>query len=211
MVVLTKGKESSVTVLVESSINLTGFSAVLTVGTVTKTISQLKVGRTKILFSSGETAGMKLGNSYGNFIVKDGNGNQHMAVYPVFQVSGTEPRYPQTLDITVVGRFKSVSSGGSGGGVTEEELYEAITDVKKYADDKISDIGTTIIETQPVTVEVPGEEPVTMTVQEAVANIIKMNDYVEQAEETHLQGGIIDKDGDGQPDDDTLYFNTGKH
>lgn len=51
---------------------------------------------------------------------------------------------------------------------------------------------------------------VEMTVQEAVQQVVDNSKAIEEAVESHLHGKVQDEDGDGQPDDETLYLNTGK-
>lgn len=218
MIPLVEGMQNTIKVQVETSVDIEGFTAVLAACGVLKTISDLTVEGIKIDFSAEEVASANETGTFGTFQVYDADGNLYMEFLPVFKLIPND-KAPlaignQTLYITIastkVPEDLSDSGGGGGGDMskyaTKKEVSNALQEANQYTDDQISDIGDVIITTQPVPVQDAEGHPTTMTVQEAVQNVVNVQSAVDHASKTYLTGSVVDEDGDGQPDNETLYF-----
>ena len=221
MIILEEGKQNSIWIKVNASIDISGFSLVLAACGTMKTISDLTAKNLKVEFTEQEVAKTSEDGTYGTLIVYDGDGKEYITVVPLFKrVPESEANKTigfQTIYLTIAST-KEASSGSSGGDtptpigdyVTKDELNSAISGAKKYTDDSIDGIETTIINEQPVEVLDKDGNPMTITVQEAVQQVVDQQTTIEQAMESHLHGEIKDEDHDGQPDQETLYLNSGK-
>lgn len=219
MIILEEGKQNSIWIKVNASIDISGFSLVLAACGTMKTISDLTAKNLKVEFTEQEVAKTSEDGTYGTLIVYDGDGKEYITIVPLFKrVPASEASKTigfQTIYLTIAST-KEASSGSSGGDtptgdyVTKDELNSAISRAKKYTDDSIDDIETTIINEQPVEVLDKDGNPMTITVQETAQQVVDQQTTIERAMETHLHGEVKDEDHDGQPDQETLYLNSGK-
>ena len=199
MVVIYRGEDTnfaglgSIKLKINTDLDLTGFTSKLFFGNVIKEFDSAET-ETKTLtffFTAEETLGFFPGKGYATLKLYDTEGRVTILRKFVIDVrcryAPIKPEEIHSEQIEILG------------GVTEKQLKEAMTLVKKYTDDKIEETKDTILTEQPVIVDVPGEEPVQMTVQQAVEKLVGVEKYIDKAEKTHLVGHV---------EDDTLYLNT---
>lgn len=213
MVLLIENRVNYVWLKVNSAIDINGFSAALAACGVLQTKTDLTANELRFSFTAAQVAKMSKQGTYGTLVVYDGDGKQYIKYLPQFKlVSEAEAATArnQTIYITIASTKEasgvSDSSGTSpsgGSGVTMQEVNAAISQA-------VNGITQAAIQEQPVTVVNQEGEQVTMTVQEAVQQVVEMQTQVEQAMETHMVGNVVDENDDGQPDDETIYFNTNK-
>lgn len=225
MIILEEGKENTITIKVNASMDIAGFSLVLAACGILKTISDITAKNLKVVYSAADVAKTSPNGTYGTLIVYDANGKEYMKYLPLFarvkKVSGDETKDSQTINITIVDT-KEVSKSSEGGDmptpigeyVTPAQLNQAInaakTEANEYTDTALDEMETAIIQDQPVEVIDKDGEPMTITVKEAIQQVVEQQTTIEQAMESHIHGGVKDEDHDGQPDNETLYLNTGK-
>jgi hypothetical protein len=218
MVMLRENQTNTVKICVDASIDVAGFSLVLAACGVIRTIADISAATLSVSYSAEEVARISSSVTYGTLIVYDAEGAEYMEVLPRFRRTAADCVGEQTIYLTIAST-KEID-GGSGGDtpsgdyVTPQQLNQAINRASqaanRYTDEAVEGIETTIIQEQPVHV-VDGEgQPISMTVQEAVQQIVNNSEAIEDASESHLHGKVKDEDGDGQPDDETLYLNSGK-
>lgn len=116
MIRLVRGKQNRVVVDVKSSIDISGFSAYLAIGSALKQISALTKGKTTIELSAAETDAIENGEPYGTFAICNAEGKIYMLMLPQFQVVDEDGRLPiagyQTLPVTIVSTTVGLSSTG---------------------------------------------------------------------------------------------------
>ena len=114
---LKAGVENTVEVEFENTIDITGFSAELSLGDLTKTIGSISSGSSAFTFSSSDIESIGEGRCYGVLKVKDSGGNLYLEMRPEFTISeaeeGTPNPWRQTMIVVIVG---DMSHGGGGGG-----------------------------------------------------------------------------------------------
>lgn len=211
MVLLRENQTNTVRICVDASIDVAGFSLKLAACGVVRTIADISLGNLSISYSAEEVAKTSRAGVLGMLIVYDAQGQEYMKAAPEFRRTSANFVGDQTIYLTIVSNREA--GGGSSGGdtpsgdyVTPQQLNKAINTAsqaaKKYTDEAVGSIETTIIQEQPVQI-VDGEgHPMSMTVQEAVQQIVENKSSIE----SKMSGEIKDENHDGQPDDETLYL-----
>ena len=201
MVKLVENRANTVEIRINAAIDISGFSIVLAACGVLKSKNNLTIDGWKVEYTAEQAEQTSKNGTYGTLIVYDNKGNQYLKYLPFFvlipESNADSAIGNQVIRLTIASTKEASKGSDSGGGVTMDEVNEAINDA-------ISDIGQTIISTEEVTVETTSGEPVTMTVKESVQQVV-------QAMETHLIGSVKDEDEDGQPDGEILYLDTEKN
>ena len=219
MIVLAKGRENIILLKVNAAENLNGFSAVLAACGTGRTITGLSGDSLQFVFSSQDVAKVTESQSgeYGTLTIYDEDGKSRIKARPQFRLVdiGDEvvPAADRTIFISLPKKIDMADGGGGGGGssqdlsnyATKTDLANAKSENKQYTDDKISDVGETIISEQKITVTEGGVEK-EVTVQEVVQNVHDMKEALDKAIANSGSWEVKDEDGDGQPDDGILYF-----
>ena len=135
MVRLIEGQDNKIPVRVTSLIDYSGFSAKLELGSMTKTVSDLKSASASIEFSASEVDSLD-GFAMGHLTVYNASNEVHMKMLVQFSVvaSAGAAQGFQKISITIVSLFKyEGGKGGGGGGGGDDGRY-----VKRSDFDNIS-------------------------------------------------------------------------
>ena len=184
--------KSTVVLKIEESQDIEGCSASLRFCGVVKefTEEQVATRSLEVMYSAEETDEFIPGKGYAYLTLTDGDGRKAVVYIYLFKVKlPTEPwesPEPPSEDT---------------GCVTMEEVQQAI-------DDSLEGIGQRILTEEKVDVTTPEGETVQRTAQESMEDVAVLQKQVLDALETHAIVSIEDKDGDGQPDNETLRFTT---
>ena len=220
MIPLVMNQSNIVGLKVNAPESLSGFSVSLSAcGTVKTAITNDK-GEATFTFSSANVASVttdKCGE-YGTMIITDTSGIVRIKVLPCFRAVEEDVAFSnkdRMIFVTIPQKINTPSGGGGDSPdlsayATKKELNEANTANKQYTDEKISDIGATIIAEQSVTVTGEDGEEKQLTVQQAVQNVVDMQTQVSQVVDHDVSWEVKDEDEDGQPDGGILYFKKGK-
>lgn len=220
MITLVIGQSNRVGLKVSAPEGLAGFSASLAACGTIKTAVTNENGEATFLFSAANVANVTTDRQgeYGTLTIADVDGIVRIKALPCF-VAVDDGKGITDKDRTIfvsVPKKVNTPSGGGGGAIdlssyaTKQDLTDAKTENKQYTDEKITDIGTTIISEQSVTVTGEDGQEQTMTVQQAMQNVVNMQSQVSQVVEHNVSWEVKDEDEDGQPDGEILYLTTGK-
>lgn len=220
MIRLALGKNNRVGVRVSAPEMLSGFSVSLSAcGTEKSSITNDK-GYAWIDFSKDEVATVTtdMAGEYVTLTITDGSGVLRLKAMPCFRAiedNGTITDKDRTIFVAVPKKINTPSSGSSGDTdlssyATKQDLANSSNENKKYTDEKVSDIGDTIISEQQVTVAGEDGKPQQITVKQAVQNVVDMQTQVTHVLEHHVSWEVKDEDEDGQPDGEILYINSEK-
>ena len=117
MISLKAGVDNVVNVAVESTIDIAGFTATLTIGSLTKTIADLSGASPKLEFSAADVEAVGDEPCYGVLQVMDTDGKLYLEMRPEFRIieaNDNDAQWVQTLYMTVVGDFTTVNPWGGG-------------------------------------------------------------------------------------------------
>ena len=220
MITLVIGQVNKVGLKVSAPEWLSGFSATLSACGTVKTAVTNDNGDASFVYSAADVARVTTDKQgeYGTLIIKDATGATRIKSLPCFMAVG-EDYHSTDKDRTIfVPVPKNVNTPSSGGGgsvdpsvyATKQELSAAKEENKQYTDDKISDIGTTIISEQSVTVTGEDGQEQQMTLQQAMQNVVNIQSQVTKVVEHNVSWEVKDEDEDGQPDGEILYLTQGK-
>lgn len=217
MILLTKGRENVVALEISAVESLEGFYASLAVGGIVKTENIVSGDRCFFTFSPSETGSITsdLKGEFGTVLIFDSNGEIRLSAQPGFRTCESNVTLrDRTICVSLPYKMTAASGGGESGDmpnyVTKKDLENATAATKKYTDDKVSDIGETIVsEQRVVVVDSEGNEH-QMTVQEAMQNVVNVQNVMEHIVEDNVTIDIKDEDHDLQPDEETLHIKTGK-
>lgn len=219
MILLALGKDNKVGVKVSAPNGLSGFSiSLFACGTKNSGITNDR-GEVTFVFSADEVANVTRAQvgEYGTLTITDADGTLRLMAVPCFRavenaISTTDR--DRTLFLAVPKKVNMPSGGGGdidlSAYATKKDLKQSSAENKQYTDDKISDIGETIISEQMVTVSGEDGKPQQITVQQAVQNVVNMQTQVTNLVDHNVTWEVKDEDEDGQPDGEALYFYTGK-
>ena len=216
MIRLIEGQDNQVEMSVASSVDTTGFTVKVTFCGDVKTVSEIKDGGSYTLtFSAADVATVPDGLFFGTVEVLTSNGDTYKKDYVQIErvkSLGNAIDY-QKLPLVLAATWVGEDSGGGGGGdyVTHSELQESSANDRSYTDEKVSDVVVEALEGQTVTIKDKDGHDISLTVKESMQNTENLKGSVQELEENQMSGSVIDEDPqDGQPDDETLYFDTGK-
>lgn len=220
MITLVIGQSNKVGLKVSAPEGLSGFSATLSACGTVKTAVTNDKGDASFVYSAADVAKVTTDKQgeYGTLIITDATGTTRIKALPCF-MAVEEDNQSTDKDRTIfvsVPKKVNTPSGGGGSSVdpsvyaTKQELSNAKEENKQYTDEKISDIGTTIISEQAVTVTGEDGQEQQMTVQQAMQNVVNMQSQVTQVVEHNVSWEVKDEDEDGQPDGEILYLTQGK-
>ena len=216
MITFTKGQENVVGLEISAVEPLDGFSASLAVGGIVKTTAALSGAKGFFTFSAAESdlITTDLKGEFGTLLIFDPDGEIRLTAQPSFRLGDTVMMLrDRTICVSLPYKVSTASSGSSGdlsNYVTKKDLSTATAATKKYTDDKLADIGETIIAEQQIgVVDSEGHEQ-QMTVQEAMQNVLNVQNAVEQIMDGNVTIEVKDEDHDLQPDEETLHIITGK-
>lgn len=221
MITLSKGKTNSVGLKVSAAESLSSFAASLAACGTYKTVVTDEKGEAVFVFSASqvESVTTDFKGEYGTLTITDEDGEVRIKALPCFRLvendSGITDK-DRTIYVSLPKKVKTATGGGGGGDIdlsayaTKKELNNAKAETKAYTDDKISDIGETIISEQQITVTGEDGAEQQMTVQDAVQSLVNMQTSVSQIVEHNVSWEVKDEDEDGQPDGEILYLTQGK-
>lgn len=220
MITLVIGQVNKVGLKVSAPEGLSGFSATLSACGTVKTAVTNDNGDASFVYSAADVARVTTDKQgeYGTLIITDATGATRIKALPCF-IAAEEDTHSTDKDRTIfVSVPKKVNTPSSGGGgsvdpsvyATKQELRAAKEENKQYTDGKISDIGTTIISEQSVTVTGEDGQEQQMTVKQAMQNVVNMQSQVTQVVEHNVSWEVKDEDEDGQPDGEILYLTQSK-
>lgn len=116
MLTFVEGQTNTVTVFVSSSIDITGYSIVSSIGGVTKTLSNIKDGTYSLTFSTSDIANIPSSPSYAPVVVKDGNGNDYQTLFvetlKVPQAQSFKAVGNDSISIVIVANWVGQDPGG---------------------------------------------------------------------------------------------------
>ena len=200
MIILVKDNDNKIVVDANPTIDVSGFTATLSVCGTVKTIADLGVARPAFEFTADESA-LAGNGTYGELIVYNRKGEVHSKYLPQFKAVPADEGFKadgnQTIVLTIVSRFEH--SGAGGNYVTPAQMEKAI-------DKALDGLGQRILTEEKVDVVTPEGETVQRTAQESMEDVAVLQKQVQDAMETHAIVSIEDKDGDGQPDGELLRF-----
>lgn len=216
MITLVRGKTNKIGLVVNSSVDISGFSAVLAACPTLKSISDITGSNLFFEFSSEDLSAVPTNPFGGTLIVCDAEGKTYLEFAICFRVVSSNVNSDvvsnQTLYLTIVstrGTDGGSTPTPSGDYVTRGELTSAVHGCNNYTDEKISDIGGVIISTEKIEVQTP-DGPTKITLQEAAQQVADMQADIEEGKTTHTVAHVEDEDYDGQPDGEVLYLNPSK-
>lgn len=219
MILLALGKDNKVGVKVSATDGLSGFSISLFACGTKKSGITNDQGEVSFVFSADEVVNVTRDHvgDYGTLIITDAEGTQRLKAIPCFRAVedafSTTDR-DRTLFLTVTEPMNMPSGGGGdidlSAYATKKDLKQSSDENKQYTDDKISDIGETIISEQLVTVHGEDGAQRQITVQQAVQDVVDMQTQVTGLVRNNVSWEVKDEDEDGQPDGEALYFYKGK-
>lgn len=200
MIKLAKGRDNSVMLKVSVAESLESFSANLMICGTVKKIEKLSEAGDRISFTASEidTALAVIGEEhFGTLLISDSGGNCRLKAQPQVNIVDDGECAITASDQLICCSLpnKMVIAPDSGGGcggdtpdlsnyVTKTVLNNAKAEVKQYTDDQISNVGTTIIMEQPVTIIDKDGNPKQMTVQESMQNVVVVQSEVAESTET---------------------------
>lgn len=220
MITLSKGKINRVWLKVSAAESLSSFAASLAACGTYKTVVTDDKGEAVFVFSASqvESVTTDFKGEYGTLTITDEDGEVRIKALPCFRLieddSGITDK-DRTIFVSLPKKVKTATGGGGGdidlsAYATKKELNNAKAETKAYTDDKISDIGETIISEQQITVTGEDGAEQQMTVQDAVQSLVNMQTSVSQIVEHNVSWEVKDEDEDGQPDGEILYLTQGK-
>ena len=134
MIVLKAGIENVVKIAIENTIDISEFTASLTIGSLTKTITDLAAKSPEFDFSAEEVADIGTEDCYGVLQIMDADNKLYLEMRPEFRITACDSEeidlWMQTLYITIVGDFSTIFSGGGGGDVVRKSDFEGIDKAK---------------------------------------------------------------------------------
>ena len=221
MITLEIGESNKVGLKVSAPESLSGFSASLSACGTIKTAVTNDKGEACFVFSAGDVARVTIDRQgeYGTLTITDSDGTVRIKALPCFravEADSASTDKDRTIFVAVPKKVNTPSGGGGGSPIdlsayaTKHDLSEANTENKQYTDEKITEIGATIISEQSVTVTGEDGHEQTMTVQQAIQNVVNMQTQVSQVVEHNVSWEVKDEDKDGQPDGEILYLTSGK-
>lgn len=220
MVTLAKGRENVVLLKVNSTEPLNGFTASLFACGISRTLAKLERGFNKFVISAEESSSVAEAprSDVGTLVVSGPEGELRAKAVLSFTLvdvgDGEVPTTERQVFIHLPGRLTTPSSGGGGEGsavdlskyATKTELNKAGEECKTYVDEKVADIGETIIADQKITVVNSEGATTEITLKEAAQSVVEMQKKVELVASKSFSVSVKDEDKDGQPDDGVLYF-----
>ena len=141
MVKLIKGQDNTVKVWVSNSVDITGFSASLSFGSVTKTISPLKEGTNSVVISSSEVDSIPEDSFTVAIKILDATGKLYFEQFPAFKiVEEDDTAYERNeIPIVIASTFESMAEqGGGGGDIPDMRAYVKRSDFSSIPSPKFS-------------------------------------------------------------------------
>jgi len=134
MIVLKSGVGNIVNVAIENTIDISGFSATLSIGSLTKTIADLAAKSAEFVFSAEEVDAVGAENFYGVLQIQNADNELYLEMRPQFHIIDSEgdstDSWLQTLYIIVVGDFSVMRTGGVPKDIVRKSDFEGIGEAK---------------------------------------------------------------------------------
>ena len=224
MVVVADGIENTVEIILSAYEPTEGFSCKLFAFGTERASSFPSSGRIVFTYSKEESDNVSTSGEYGTLLIYGEGGDIRAKSVPQFKrvkfKYPTEMNLQQTINVSIPMKMEMKDEGGGGSGdmsgyVTDKELESsisrAIEEAKQYADEKVEEIVVSDITEQQIPVKNPDGSDKTISIKEAVQEVVNLQETVDSAMEEHLMGKTKDEDGDGNPDGDTVYLYTKNH